>query len=466
MKRKHVISLVFASMIFIWLTWFSSDISGLSEQGKAALGVALFAIIIWMTGAVEDALSGILVIFLLTIAKVMPVSGALSGYANSALWLLVIGFIMAACMEKSGLSKRIALVLVNWSNGSVYRIYWAIALVILVLTFLVPSITARVLLMLPIILGISQALHCKKMQSNITKAMLFIVAMSGTMMSAAVLTAHAANPITAGLIELSTGETISWSGWFKVAGPPALLLAALSVFVISIMWKPEITDSRHATHYIQQELAQLGNISRHEKYTLAIFILTLLFWATDSIHKVPVVVVGFMSVILLLWPGVGALNWKEAQNKIPWSVFILYGAGLSLGAALVSSGAAKWLADAVLSPITHYQSSTQLVIIIWGITLLQLFFTGGGPKTTALTPIIIAFAISTGQDPVILALIVGMNMVHQYILPVSNMPNIVIMGTHQLTTAEMVKTGVVMSLLATSFMSLMVFTYWQWTGIL
>lgn len=466
MKSKHIISLSLASSIFIWLTWFSFDISGLSEQGKAALGVALFAIIIWMTGAVEDALSGIMVIFLLTMSKTLPISGALGGYSNSALWLLVIGFIMAACMEKSGLSKRIALILVNWSNGSVYRIYWAIALVILVLTFLVPSITARVLLMLPIILGISQALHCKKMHSNITKAMLFIVAMSGTMMSAGVLTAHAANPITAGLIELSAGETISWSGWFKVAGPPALVLSVISVFVIGLMWKPEITDAHHATDYIQKELAQLGSISRYEKYTLMIFTLTLLFWATDSLHKVPVVVVGFMSVILLLWPGVGVLSWKEAQNKIPWSVFILYGAGLSLGAALVSSGAAKWLADAVLSPIVHYSPSTQIVIIIWGITLLQLFFTGGGPKTTALTPVIIAFAISTGQDPVILALIIGMNMVHQYVLPVSNMPNIVIMGTQHLTVVEMVKTGVVMSLLATSFMSVMVYTYWQWIGVL
>ena len=466
MKSKHIISLIVASIIFVWFAWFSSDINGLSPQGKAVLGVALFAIIIWITGAVEDALSGILVIFLLTIAKVTPISGALSGYSNSALWLLVIGFIMAACMEKSGLSKRIAFVLVNWSNGSIYKIYWAIALAILILTFLVPSITARVLLMLPIILGISQALHCKRMQSNITKAMLFIVAMSGTIMSAAVLTAHAANPITAGLIELSTGETISWSGWFKVAGLPALLLSVISVFVIGVIWKPEMADANYAKNYIQQELVQLGKISRHEKYTLAIFILTLLLWATDSLHKVPVVVVGFMCVILLLWPGVGALSWKEAQNKIPWSVFILYGAGLSLGAALVSSGAAKWLADAVLSPITHYQPSTQIVIIIWGITLLQLFFTGGGPKTTALTPIIIAFAISTGQDPVILALIVGMNMVHQYVLPVSNMPNIVIIGTQQLTTGEMVKTGIVMSLLATSFMSLMVYSYWPWIGVL
>lgn len=466
MKKKQLVSLIIAGLCFIWMAWLSPDIAGLTDKGKAALGVAMFAIIIWISEAVEDALSGIMVIFLLTIAKVTPISGALSGYANSALWLLVIGFIMAACMEKSGLSKRIALVLVNLSGGSAYYIYWSIALVMLVLTFLVPSITARVLLMLPIIMGISQALNCKRGKSNTVKAMLFIVAMSGTMMSVGVLTAHAANPITVGLIEATTGKIVSWSQWLGIAGPPALVLSVLSVFIISLMWRPEISDTKHAKEYIARELAGLGKLSGSEKYTLIIFMLTLLLWSTDSLHGVHVAVVGLMSVICLLWPGAGPLNWKDAQKKIPWSVFILYGAGLSLGAALVSSGAARWLADTFLSPLTDYSQSTQIVIIIWGITLLQLFFTGGGPKTTALTPIIIAFAISTGHDPAIFALIIGLNMLHQYVLPVSNMPNIVVMGTNHLTTLEMIKTGIVMSLLAATFMSLMVYSYWDWIGII
>lgn len=465
MKNRQLVSLVIAALCFIWLTWFSPEIAGLTAKGKAALGVALFAIIIWMTEALEDALSGIVVIFLLSIANVTTVSGALSGYSNSALWLLIIGFIMAACMEKSGFSRRIALVLVNLTGGSVRCIYWAIALVMLVLTFLVPSITARVLLMLPIILGIGQALECQKGRSNAIKAMLLIVAMSGTMMSIGILTAHAANPITVGLIESATGVSISWSQWFTVAAPPAFALSILSILVISMMWKPEITDTEHAKNYIKSELDALGKLSRSEKYTMSIFTLTLLLWATDSMHGTHVLIVGLFSVICLLWPGKGPLSWKDAQKKIPWSVFILYGAGLSMGAALVSSGAAGWLAETVLSPLAGYSKAAQIVIIIWIITALQLFFTGGGPKTTALTPIIIAFAISTGHDPAMFALIIGLNMVHQYLLPVSNMPNIVIMGTGHLTSAELIKTGAVMSLLAASFMSVMVYTYWTWLGL-
>lgn len=372
---------------------------------------------------------------------------------------------MAGCMEKSGLSKRIALVLVNLAGGSATKVYWAVAGVMAVLSFLVPSITARTLLMLPIILGIGQAFDAKQGQSNIVKALIFIVAMSGTMMSIGVLTAHVGNPITVGLIEAAAKKTISWSEWFRIGGPPAFIMAAISVYLLRLLWPPEIKSLGEGQAYIQRELAALGKLSRHEIYTMVVFILTLILWATDSMHKTPVITIGLLSIILLLWPGTGIMNWKEASSKVPWNVFVLYGAGLSMGGALVSSGAAKWLAATMLGPIASMTHSMQMILLIWIATALQIFFTGGGPKTTALTPIVIAHAVTINADPMIFALILGMNMQHQYLLPVSNMPNAVAMGTGHITANELMKTGALMSIFAAAFMSIMVLTYWNWLGL-
>lgn len=441
-------------------------VPGLPAAGKMTLAVAVFAIIIWMTQAVEDALSGLIIVFLLAALNATNLAGALSGYSNSALWLIVIGFVMAAVMERSGLSKRIALYLVNLAGGSSGKIYWSIALVMAVLTFLVPSITARTLLMLPIILGIGQAFNAKQGESNIVKALLFIVAMSGTAMSIGVLTAHVGNPITVGLIQTATKQMISWGEWFRVGGPPAFVLGFLSVFLVKVLWPPEMATLGRGQDYVREELAKLGPVSRMELYTMVVFLLTLVLWATDGIHKVNVAIVGLFSIILLIWPGFGVMSWKEAQGKVPWNVFVLYGAGLSLGAALVSSGAAKWLAGTMLKPIVAFDHTLQVVILIWVATLLQVFFTGGGPKTTALTPIVIAHATAIGANPLVFALVLGMNMQHQYFLPVSNMPNAVIVGTGHLKAGELMRTGAWMSLLAAGFFSVVVYTYWKWIGIL
>ena len=136
-----------------------------------------------------------------------------------------------------------------------------------------------------------------------------------------------------------------------------------------------------------------------------------------------------------------------------------------MGTALVSSGAAKWLASTMFQPIMGMTLPVQMIIILWVATALQVFFTGGGPKTTALTPIIIAHAVTIGADPLAFALILGITMPNQYLLPVSNMPNAVAMGTGHISIGELVKTGAVMAVLTAAFMSLMVFTYWKWLGL-
>ncbi|MBP2666387.1 MAG: Sodium:sulfate symporter transrane [Firmicutes bacterium] len=441
-------------------------VTGLPQAAKMAMAVSVFAIIVWVTQAIEDALSGLIIVLLLAALKATSLAGAFSGYSNTSLWLIVIGFIMAGAMEKSGLSKRIALYLVNLAGGNANKIYWAIALVMLVMTFLVPSITARTLLMLPIVLGIGQAFNAKEGQSNIVKALLFIVAMSGTAMSIGVLTAHVGNPITVGLIQAATGTNISWAEWFRVGAPPAFTLAFISVLLIRFLWPPEMATLGQGQEYVKTELDKMGPVTRVEYYTLLVFSLTLALWATDSIHRINVAIVGLFSVVLLLWPGIGVMSWKEAQTKVPWSIFVLYGAGLSMGGALATSGAAKWLAGTMLKPIAAMDYSVQIVLLIWIVTALQVFFTGGGPKTTALTPIVIAHATAIGANPMIFALVLGMNMQHQYLLPVSNMPNAVINGTNQVKASELMKTGAYVSVLAATFFSVVVFTYWKWIGVL
>jgi anion transporter len=465
MERKKLYALIGAFTALAVILWLIPPIQGLSPAGKASLGVAVFAIIIWVTQALDDALSGILIVFLLAALEATPLAGAFSGYSNTALWLIVIGFIMAGCMEKSGFSRRIALTLVDLAGGGAVRVYWAVALVMAVLTFLVPSITARTLLMLPIILGIGQAFQAAPGKSNIMKALMFIVAMSGTMMSIGVLTAHVGNPITAGLIEAATKKSVSWSHWFSVGGPPAFVLAFLSVYVLRLMFPPEVDSLGEGKDFIKNELRAMGPFSSGEKYTLVVFLLTLVMWATDSFHKINVVIVGMASIIVLLWPARGIMSWKEAQSKVPWNVFVLYGAGLSMGSALGTSGAASWMAKTMLGPIASIPVVMQIIIILWIITGLQVFFTGGGPKTTALTPIIIAHAVAIGADPMAFALILGMNMPHQYLLPVTNMPNAVAMGSGHITSQEMMKTGAVMSILAAAFMTVVALTYWTWLGL-
>ena len=123
-------AIILALAVLVGIVWVAPDAPGLSPAGKKSLAIAVFAIIIWITQALDDALSGIVIVFLLAGMGATKVDGAFAGYSNTSLWLIVIGFIMAGCMEKSGLSKRIALFMINAAGGSAIKIYWAVAAVI------------------------------------------------------------------------------------------------------------------------------------------------------------------------------------------------------------------------------------------------------------------------------------------------------------------------------------------------
>lgn len=167
---------------------------------------------------------------------------------------------MAGAIEKTGLAPRIALYILHSAGSRSLRVYWGVFLVMLILTFLVPSITARTLLMLPILLGIGEAFGAKP-DSRIMRGLLFIIAMSGTALSIGILTAHVGNPTTVALIQKATGQEISWAGWLKVGFPPALLLGVISVLMISYVWKPEVADIGVGTAFVLKELARMEQMS-------------------------------------------------------------------------------------------------------------------------------------------------------------------------------------------------------------
>src|SRR5690606_17104187 len=159
---KKWLSILVAFLLLFGVGFLWTPSGDLSVEGQRALGIALFAIVIWFTQAMSDAVSGIFIVFLLAVTGAVSLSGSLAGYSNTSLWLIVIGFVMAAAMEKTGLSRRIALQMLRAVGGRSIATYWAVFAVMTVLTFLVPSITARTLLMLPILLGIGEAFGAKE----------------------------------------------------------------------------------------------------------------------------------------------------------------------------------------------------------------------------------------------------------------------------------------------------------------
>jgi di/tricarboxylate transporter len=132
---------------------------GLPAAGQVMLAILAFAVIVWMTEALDYAVSavviGALMVFLLTyapdVAKPLgPDMGtgaalglALSGFSNSAVALVAAACFIAAAMTATGLDRRIALVVLSKVDASTHHIVMGAMAVGFLLSFIVPSTTAR-----------------------------------------------------------------------------------------------------------------------------------------------------------------------------------------------------------------------------------------------------------------------------------------------------------------------------------
>ena len=142
---------------------------GLPAAGQVMLAVLAFAVIVWMTEALDYAVSavvvGALMIFLLAAVPdaAKPASGdmgtgaalglALSGFSNSAVALVAAACFIAAAMTATGLDRRIALLVLTKVDARTNHIVIGAMVVGFLLSFIVPSTTARVACLVPIMMG-------------------------------------------------------------------------------------------------------------------------------------------------------------------------------------------------------------------------------------------------------------------------------------------------------------------------
>ena len=100
----------------------------------------------------------------------------------------------------------------------------------------------------------------------------------------------------------------------------------------------------------------LGEMKTSEMRVLIIFLLTAMLWITrDIINDIPGLeglsdpgIAMLCGLALFLTPSKSTdqnlLEWKDAQEGVPWGVLLLFGGGLSLAAAAQSTGDSAVLA--------------------------------------------------------------------------------------------------------------------------
>jgi sodium-dependent dicarboxylate transporter 2/3/5 len=458
--------------------------AGLPVAGHRMLAVLAFAVVVWMTEALDYAVSAVviaaLMAFLLGLspnpgnpAALMGTSAGLtlafSGFANTALALVASALFLAAAMTATGLDKRIALVILSRVGAETRHVVIGAIFVGFVMAFLVPSTTARVACLVPITLGIIAAFGVSR-KGAFASMLMITTTQTASIWNVGIKTAAAQNMVAVGFIEKTFQTTITWLEWFVAAAPFAILMSIALYFVMTRMMPPEIDNVPGGREAIRKSLAELGPMKTSEKKLLAISLTLLAFWSTEGIlHRFDTSSTTVAAVALMFLPGIGIMTWKEAQPRIPWGTVVLFGIGISLGTALLQTKGAVWLADLVVAQFGLKSATALFILAVLSLflTVIHLGFASATALASAMIPIVIAVLQSVATPGIN---IVGMTMLLQFVVSfgfilVVNAPqNMVAYGTETFEARDFVRTGLVLTVIAIGLVLVLGATYWRWLG--
>src|SRR5437870_740712 len=184
---------------------------GIAPQAHKALAVGLFMIAAWMTQVLDHGVTGMLGCFLFWMLGIAKFETALSGFADTSAWFLFGAVSFGLMVAKSGLARRLAFVVMRAIGHSYPRLLLGLIVSNFLLTPIVPSGIARVVIMAAIAMGLVDAFGVGK-GSNIARGMFVILVYQATIFDKMVIAGAAA--ITArGAIEQFGGVRVLWRQW-------------------------------------------------------------------------------------------------------------------------------------------------------------------------------------------------------------------------------------------------------------
>jgi len=458
--------------------------AGLPVAGQRMLAVFGFAVVVWVTEAVEYPISAAVIAALMAFllgtapniqhpeALIGTVSGlttAMSGFGNTALTLVAAALFLSAAMTITGLDRRIALVVLSKVGAKTSNVVIGAIVTATILAFLVPSATARAAAVIPIMLGVIAAFKVEK-SSRLAGLIMITTVQAVSVWNIGIKTAAAQNMVAVGFIQKMLGHDVTWISWLIVAAPFSLVLSVALYFIMMTMMPPETEEVPGGQSAIAKSLSQLGPITGKETRLLAISLILLCFWATEGIlHSFDSSTTTTIAVALLFLPGLGVMDWKTANPLIPWGTIILFGVGISLGTALLQTQAAQWLANLIVEGfgLNHLSSLAILAVMGAFLVIVHLGFASATALASSLIPIVIA-VLQKVQTPGISVL--GMTLVLQFvvsfgfILPVNSPQGMVGYGTGAFSARDFIRTGIALTVLAYLLTLLFGATYWRWLG--
>ena len=158
-SRIGIANVVAALAVATALYLFVRSYFGVADPGAWRAGALIvFAVGLFATHVVPEYLAALIVLFLAVASKIAPSEVIFSGFTVGGLWLLFSGIIIGAAVAEAGLGVYIARRFLSRVELNYTRAVILLVTVSALLGFIMPATIPRIIILLPIALGLAQVM--------------------------------------------------------------------------------------------------------------------------------------------------------------------------------------------------------------------------------------------------------------------------------------------------------------------
>ena len=392
---------LFSPLLVLAILWFIPAPEGLSPNAWHFLAIFFAVVVGLIIEPVPAALVGFSAISLVAVLGLMgnakdSITWALSGFSNSVIWLIFAAFMFALGYKKTGLGRRVSLIMIKYMGKSSLGLGYAVAFSDLVLAPFMPSNTARsggsiypVAINIPHIFDSYPDKDPRKIGAYISWVAIATTCVTSSMF----LTALAPNLLAVDLITKSTGHAISWVEWSSVMLPLMIPLFLLTPWLTYVVYPPTQKKSPEAPAWATEELKTLGAITFKEYLMAGLATVALVLWIFGKEFGVDSTTVAIAIVAVMVLTNV--ITWDDLiSNKAAFDVLIWFSSLVAMASGLQKVGVLAWIGTNTQAMLSGMSPTTLIISLLVLFFLLHYFFASVTAHVTALIPIFMAIAVS------------------------------------------------------------------------
>lgn len=372
---------------------------------KAALAISAFMILAWMTEVMEYASAGLVGLLLFWFFKIAKPDVIFEGFVDAASWYYIGAVLIGTMATKTGLPQRIAAFVVGRVGVTYSRLLLGLIIIDFLLTFIVPSGVARMVIMAPICIGVINLFGMER-GSNIGRGIFLVITYATAIFDKMIIAGTGA--ITArGIIERLGGVDVTYSFWLLAFIPCSLLTIFFGWRLTIWMFPPEIETLEGRREEVRNHFRTTTTkwTPTATKATLLIG-LALALWLTDWLHGISAAMVAFGIGLMALLPFVDVLDSEDFRkaNMLP---FFFVAAALGMSEVLRETGGLTLLTDNILGGMEPFIESKVLAVpVLYWTAFVYHFFTASEISMLATSlPVLMEFAKSHSLDPLWIGLV-------------------------------------------------------------